>query len=474
MRLTAAGREGLSNGEVTNLVANDAQKLFEVTLNAHLVWSSPLQIAVVCALLIEYTGPTALIGVGCLVGVLPLAKVIVKRMLELRTKRLALTDERVRISGEVLGGIRVTKLNGWEPLWQKRLEDVRGQEVWLTRKELFVFGITMIIMVTSPVLAVLATISARMLIDSAARLTPADTFATIGLIACLRFPINRLGELLGQLSNALRSTQRIAAFLARETMPREGGEARGGGGGGAEGKEGGAVVVGLKEEEEEVEEDDLLLRVDGASFRVGAVGADGSSSSSSNSSSSDNKSSSNNNDGTSDQGSDAERGSSFTVRGVGLAVGPGELVAVVGPVACGKSTLLAGILGNAAVDAGTVRIGGQKKKKRRRKKRRRRRWRWRRCRWRRRRRRHERWCEPRVRSAGALHPQRDGAGERAFRPPLRRGALPPRPGSDLPPRGSQAAPRGGPDGDRRARRDPQRGAEEPRRHGSLRLRRPTE
>ena len=31
MRLTAAGREGLSNGEVTNLVANDAQKLFEVT-----------------------------------------------------------------------------------------------------------------------------------------------------------------------------------------------------------------------------------------------------------------------------------------------------------------------------------------------------------------------------------------------------------------------------------------------------------
>ena len=98
MRLTAAGREGLSNGEVTNLVANDAQKLFEVTLNAHLVWSSPLQIAVVCALLIEYTGPTALIGVGCLVGVLPLAKVIVKRMLELRTKRLALTDERVRIT----------------------------------------------------------------------------------------------------------------------------------------------------------------------------------------------------------------------------------------------------------------------------------------------------------------------------------------------------------------------------------------
>ena len=89
------------------------------------------------------------------------------------------------------------------------------------------------------------------------------------------------------------------------------------------------MVVGLKEEEEgEVEEDDLLLRVDGASFRVGAVGADGSSSSSSNSSSSDNKSSSNNNDGTSDQGSDAERGSSFTVRGVGLAVGPGELVAV--------------------------------------------------------------------------------------------------------------------------------------------------
>ena len=36
LRLTASGRQGVSNGEVTNLVANDAQKLFEVTLAARI------------------------------------------------------------------------------------------------------------------------------------------------------------------------------------------------------------------------------------------------------------------------------------------------------------------------------------------------------------------------------------------------------------------------------------------------------
>ena len=135
-------------------------------------------------------------------------------MLELRTKRLALTDERVRISGEVLGGIRVTKLNGWEPLWAQRLEEGRAKEIATLRQEFFVLGITMIIMVTSPVLAVLSSISTRMLVDSEARLSPADTFAIIGLITCLRFPINKLGELLGQLAQAWRSAERISAFLA--------------------------------------------------------------------------------------------------------------------------------------------------------------------------------------------------------------------------------------------------------------------
>jgi multisubunit Na+/H+ antiporter MnhG subunit len=47
---------------------------------------------------------------------------------------------------------------------------------------MFVFGMTMVIMVISPVFALLATISMRMLIDPTARLSAADTFTTLALI----------------------------------------------------------------------------------------------------------------------------------------------------------------------------------------------------------------------------------------------------------------------------------------------------
>jgi hypothetical protein len=53
-------------------------------------------------------------------------------------------------------------------------------------------------MVVSPVIAILAAISSKMLISDSARISAADTFATVALIGALRFPINELGNLLGQ------------------------------------------------------------------------------------------------------------------------------------------------------------------------------------------------------------------------------------------------------------------------------------
>ena len=49
LRLSSKGQAGLTTGEVTNLIATDAQKLFEVTIEGHLVWSCPLSIVIVSA-----------------------------------------------------------------------------------------------------------------------------------------------------------------------------------------------------------------------------------------------------------------------------------------------------------------------------------------------------------------------------------------------------------------------------------------
>ena len=47
LNLSPNGKQNLSSGEITNLVAVDTQKLFEVTQDGHLIWALPLSIFLV-------------------------------------------------------------------------------------------------------------------------------------------------------------------------------------------------------------------------------------------------------------------------------------------------------------------------------------------------------------------------------------------------------------------------------------------
>ena len=139
-------------------------------------------------------------------------------------------------------------------------------------------------MVMSPVLALMATICLQMLADPNARLSAADCFATLALIGSLRFPINQLGQLLGQAAQAWKAVERISEFLERES-------------------------------EEQIIDDisgprkgatpEVLLQASNASFCVGAS-------------------------------SNSQEASSFTIEGVDISARAGEVICVVGSVAAGN------------------------------------------------------------------------------------------------------------------------------------------
>ena len=50
-------------------MAVDAQKLYEVTQDGHLVWALPLSILLVCFFSYQTLGPSSLVGVGVFVVV---------------------------------------------------------------------------------------------------------------------------------------------------------------------------------------------------------------------------------------------------------------------------------------------------------------------------------------------------------------------------------------------------------------------
>jgi ABC-type multidrug transport system fused ATPase/permease subunit len=327
LRLSPAGKRGLTAGEINNLVAVDAQKLYEVTQEAHLVWALPLSVALVTWFLCWVMGPATLVGVLVLVAFLPIIKLVTKQMIEVRARRVKLSDERVEITVSMLLGMRTTKLNGYESKYQARLESVRKKELHFLAREQAWWATTLLMTVSSPVLATALTFATYVLTpteDDPHLLTAADTFGVLLLFGALRFPINFAGKLIGNAAQALSAIRRIVVFLERPLREEP---------------------LLLLDERGKLQENDasIPLVLTKARFRVGIPSDDSASVSSKNYSAAAEK------DEIETMASTAENGGtrdnlSFTVGNFDFKLRRGEVMVVCGPVGSGKSTLLNGIL----------------------------------------------------------------------------------------------------------------------------------
>jgi ABC-type multidrug transport system fused ATPase/permease subunit len=112
----------------------------------------------------------------------------------------------------------VTKLNHYEENYQMRVEEARHEELGKLRKELFVWAISLVMMVISPTLASGATFIVYALANEDHILTASETFTVLLLFNALRFPINYFGRLMGRMAQAFASLDRVAEFLDRQVQ----------------------------------------------------------------------------------------------------------------------------------------------------------------------------------------------------------------------------------------------------------------
>ena len=221
----------------------------------------------------------------------------------------------------------MTKLNNYEIKYQNRIEEVRRKEVKLLRMELFYWAMTLVVTVLSPVVASSATFVTYVLVSENNILTASTTFTVLLLFAALRFPINYTGRLIGRAAQAMDAARRIAKFLDRATRCDH-------------------TDVDTEEESAKDEHNSsgpcaaVTLNVEGATFQVGT----------------DAKSIFEDDfdpfDSEEEYSNNGRTG--FSVRNVNFSLMPGKVLAVVGPVGSGKSTLINGIIGEAQASPDSV------------------------------------------------------------------------------------------------------------------------
>lgn len=107
LRLSPKARQERSTGQIVNLMSTDASKIdsalgWGLTLLACLV-----QVLIAVALLIFTLGLSSLAGVAVIIVLIPVQGKIVKVLQSIRQKVVTWTDQRVKLSNEILQGMRV-------------------------------------------------------------------------------------------------------------------------------------------------------------------------------------------------------------------------------------------------------------------------------------------------------------------------------------------------------------------------------
>ncbi|XP_004680354.2 PREDICTED: multidrug resistance-associated protein 4 [Condylura cristata] len=114
LRLSNSAMGKTTTGQIVNLLSGDVNKFDQVTIFLHFLWAGPLQAIAVTALLWMEIGISCLAGMAVLLILLPLQSCIGKLFSSLRSKTAAFTDIRIRTMNEVITGIRIIKMYGWE------------------------------------------------------------------------------------------------------------------------------------------------------------------------------------------------------------------------------------------------------------------------------------------------------------------------------------------------------------------------
>ncbi|XP_065826757.1 multidrug resistance-associated protein 1-like [Oscarella lobularis] len=295
MRMNNQSRRESTVGEIVNLMAVDARRFLDLMPYIQMIWSAPFQIILAMFFLWETIGVFTLAGLAVLILLIPVNGALAVVSKKLQVKQMKYKDERIKLINEALSGIKVIKFYAWEKSFLKTISDVRKKELAVLKAILYLMSVTRFMWTCAPFLVALTTFSAYTLTGH--RLTPDKALVSLSLFDILRFPLVILPGTISSLVEAYVSMKRVTKFLQNDELDPE-----------------------ATDRSSEGDDDDVI-KVEEASFYW-------------------------------------SKDDRVILREVSLSVKPKKLVAVVGHVGAGKSSLISAFLGEMEKDGGSVTLKG--------------------------------------------------------------------------------------------------------------------
>ncbi|TKA68436.1 hypothetical protein B0A49_08545 [Cryomyces minteri] len=211
--------QGWGNGRIINLMSTDTYRVDQASGMFHLIWCSPVAILLTLALLVVNLTYSALAGFGLLIIAMPILGRSIRSLFKRRGAINKITDQRVGLTTEILQAARFVKYFGWETSFLDRLASIRAREIRSIQILLSIRNAIMAISMSMPIFAsMLAFITYSL---SKHTLVAGPIFSSLALFNSLRMPLNLLPLVIGQVIDASSSIDRIQEFLLAEEAQDE-------------------------------------------------------------------------------------------------------------------------------------------------------------------------------------------------------------------------------------------------------------
>ncbi|XP_072470803.1 multidrug resistance-associated protein 1-like isoform X5 [Notamacropus eugenii] len=221
LNLSNSSRKKFSAGEIINLFSVDAQQLMDLTVNLNILWSAPLQILMAILLLWQELGPSVFAGVAVLVLVIPINALVANRIKMLKKRQTKNKDQQIKLLNEILQGIKILKLYAWEPSYQKKITEIRKHELEIQKSSGYLTVFSMLTLTCLPFLVSLATFGVYFLLDEGNILTANKVFTSMSLFNILRLPLFDLPAVISTVVQTKISLGRLQDFLHAEELNPE-------------------------------------------------------------------------------------------------------------------------------------------------------------------------------------------------------------------------------------------------------------
>ncbi|XP_069695544.1 multidrug resistance-associated protein 1 isoform X5 [Periplaneta americana] len=218
LRMSGTARKESTVGEIVNLMSVDAQRFMDLTAYLNMIWSAPLQIALALYFLWDTLGPSVLAGLAVMIILIPVNGVVANRVKTLQIRQMKSKDERVKLMNEVLSGIKVLKLYAWEPSFEQQILKIRDKEIAVLKQAAYLNAGTAFIWSCAPFLVSLVSFASFVLSDPNNVLDSKTAFVSLSLFNILRFPLSMLPMLISNMVQASVSIKRMNKFMNSEEL----------------------------------------------------------------------------------------------------------------------------------------------------------------------------------------------------------------------------------------------------------------